>query len=136
MVGRDQQRRQTLAPANLLPGYDLPVDGIGGKSFDVAGADEHAGNGTALEQSIDFGGIAITDDEMPTKPGQLRGISGKHAGANAMELRLQRQCCYQDRARGQQHRHARRAPDDAPSRRSQEPCRDRHQDQRHRDQHQ
>src|SRR5262245_449060 len=76
LVGRDQQRRQALAPANTLPGYDLPVDGLGGKSFDMEGAYEDAGNDTAHDQSIDVGDIAMTDDEMPTEPGQLRGISG------------------------------------------------------------
>ncbi len=76
LVGGDQERRQALTPARVLPGRDLSADSVGRKSFDIAGADEHAADGATLEQPLELRRIAIADDEMPAERFQLRRIGG------------------------------------------------------------
>ena len=91
LVGRDPQRRHVLASTLILPPVNLAADRTGRKSLDVASADEHATQGPALDEPIDLGWIAITDDEMPAEFLQLHGVGGQHARPRQAKPGFQRQ---------------------------------------------
>jgi hypothetical protein len=85
LIGRNPERRQALAAADVLQGVDVAPDLSGVLSSHVSRGEKDAGDRAPVNERVQLLGIAVADDDMPSDHFELLRVGGKHLAAKPMK---------------------------------------------------